>query len=267
MDFFTGTVVSNRVISEKCHLMKVETEKVLDYKPGQFIMVRGWKGFDPLLPRPFAIYNWREEEGRPILSFVFKVVGRGTSILSGLREGDRVQVNGPLGNGFSPPEGKERFILAGGGIGFSAVLPVARRLVDSGKDVRVLLGARTAGEIPRIGYVEEADRDHLLITTDDGSFGEKGIVTDFLERELEEVGEKERTLLFACGPPRMLKKVQELAERFGIETYLSLENYMACGFGVCLGCVVDRRTEEGIVRVRVCREGPIFRSSEVEIYD
>jgi len=267
VDFFSGYVYENRKISEKCYLMKIETPVLLSFLPGQFIMIRGWKGYDPLLPRPFAIYSWKEEGGKKLLTFIYKVVGRGTSILSGLHVGDEVQVNAPLGNGFSPVPGKKKYILAGGGVGFSTVLPVARLLTDSGMDVRVIIGARTAGEIPRVGYIEEADEEHLLLTTDDGSVGVRGLVTDYLEKELGNLSELEDVVLFACGPPRMLKKVQELSKESRIETYLCLENYMACGFGVCLGCVVNRNVEGTVQKVRVCREGPVFKSDEVEIDD
>jgi len=267
--YFTGEIGENRRISKECFLMTVITPEALPFVPGQFVMVRGWKGNDPLLPRPFAIYSWRKGPSGPFMEIVYKVAGRGTRILSGLHRGDPLQVNGPLGNGFTLPEGTKKVVLAGGGIGFSSILPVALHVMESGLGMEVFLGARTAGAIPSLDNIGARSLTGFFsYATEDGSMGSRGLVTDILEKELEKRGEKEKEglVIFACGPFLMLSRIKILALKWGIDAYLSLENFMACGFGVCLGCVVKIGTDEGFRHLRVCREGPVFPAGEV-IFD
>lgn len=264
--FFTGEIIDNLLISDKHYLMKISTPVVQQFSPGQFVMVRGWQGTDPLLPRPFAIFSWVFQGGEKVLQIVYKIVGRGTTILSGLHRGDPIQVHGPLGKGFTPPEGVDNYILAGGGIGFSSVFPVALFLNDIGKNMKVILGAKSAKDIPPASSVGakflEGD---VTYTTEDGSMGFRGLVTEILEKEIysKTEGERENWAIFACGPTDMLNRVQALSVDSGIRAYLSLENFMACGFGVCLGCVVKVTAPDGFQHVCVCKEGPVFTSSEV----
>jgi dihydroorotate dehydrogenase electron transfer subunit len=264
--YFTGEIKENRLISEDCFLMRIHTPYLAPFVPGQFLMVRGWRGTDPLLPRPFAIYAWGVEGKGGALEIVYKVSGRGTKILSGLHIGDLLYLNGPLGNGFTPPEGTKEIILVGGGVGFSSVLPIALEMRKGSIPMRVFLGARTAGHIPSIDNIgARILTDSFSYATEDGTMGFKGLVTELLESKLREEEEVDRgdMVVFACGPHDMLKRVQGLLHEMKIEGYLSLENFMACGFGVCLGCVVRIRDGEGYKHLRVCLEGPVFPSEEV----
>lgn len=268
--FFSGTVIDNLLISDKHYVMKISTPSILPFIPGQFVMMRGWQGTDPLLPRPFAIYSWNCLGGHNILQIVYKIVGRGTVILSGLHRGDEVQVNGPLGNGFTPPAGVENFILAGGGIGFSSVFPVALHLRGIGKKTKIILGAKSGKDIPPASSVGAKSLEgDVTYTTEDGTMGFRGLVTEVLEKEIDTIERDRRNecAIFACGPAEMLNRVQLLSAEKKIQAFLSLENFMACGFGVCLGCVVKVSAPGGHKQVRVCREGPVFSSEEVMIGD
>lgn len=267
--FYSGRIIDNLPISDKHYLMKVSTPFIQPFIPGQFVMIRAWQGTDPLLPRPFAIYSWDVTGGENVLQIVYKIVGRGTVILSGLHRGDEIQINGPLGNGFLEPEDAEKFILAGGGIGFSSVFPVALHLKGLGKEMKIILGAKTHRDIPPASSVGAKSLEgDVTYTTEDGSMGFTGLVTEVLEKEIGdiEIGSRGKWAVFACGPTEMLNTVKALSAEKKIRSFLSLENFMACGFGVCLGCVVKVLAPGGYQHVRVCIEGPVFSSEEV-IFD
>lgn len=215
------------------------------HKPGQFAMLgldpdRTHR--DPLLPRPMAIY--RVFEGK--LEFRFKVVGRGTKLLSQLPRGAALSVLGPLGNGFEKPRPGDW--LVGGGTGIASLYELAR---DSGKGVRVRLGGRTRADILGLDDFEKLDCD-LAVATDDGSHGARGFVTELVTPARGET-------VFACGPDGMMRRAHELARAAGAKCLVSLENNMACGYGVCLGCAV--RTSAGFRYV--CTHGPVFPSESL----
>lgn len=267
---FKGEIIDNLLISEKHYLMKIKTPALSPFTPGQFVMIRGWQGTDPLLPRPFAIYSWDDSSGENVLQIVYKIVGRGTVILSGLHRGDPVYVNGPLGNGFDLPAGVDRVILAGGGIGFSSVFPVALHLKRIGTRMNIILGAKSSKDIPPASSVgAKSIEGDVTYATEDGSMGTAGLVTEILEDMVGEISDGERgsSTIFACGPSKMLKVVQNISSTKMVKAFLSLENFMACGFGVCLGCVVNVRSTGGYDHVRVCKEGPVFDSEEVIFSD
>lgn len=210
------------------------------HRPGQFAMLGldpERRHRDPLLPRPMAIYRGDASA----LEFRFKVVGRGTRIMSELHPGESVAVLGPLGNGFTLPDGPST--LVGGGSGIASLFELAR---DARVRPRVLLGGRSRADI--LGLEDfEALGVELGLATDDGSLGTTGLVTDLLAPRAGET-------VYACGPLGMMQRAQALATRVGARCQVSLENNMACGFGVCLGCVV--KTPAGFRLV--CTHGPIF---------
>jgi dihydroorotate dehydrogenase electron transfer subunit len=212
------------------------------HRPGQFAMLgldpeRNHR--DPLLPRPMAIY--RVFEGK--LEFRFKVVGRGTRLLSGLPRGAALSVLGPLGNGFPSPRPSDW--LVGGGTGIASLYELAR---DAHRGVRVRLGGRSRADILGLEDFEKLECD-LAVATDDGSHGARGLVTELLAPSAGET-------VFACGPDGMMRRAHELARAAGAHCWVSLENNMACGYGVCLGCAV--RTTAGFRYV--CTHGPVFAS-------
>jgi dihydroorotate dehydrogenase electron transfer subunit len=215
------------------------------HRPGQFAMLgldpaRSHR--DPLLPRPMAIY--RELDGK--LEFRFKVVGRGTRLLSALSPGAELSLLGPLGNGFGAPAPGDW--LVGGGTGIASLYELAR---DSAKGVRVRLGGRSRADILGLDDFEKLGCD-LAVATDDGSYGARGFVTELVTPRAGET-------VFACGPDGMMRRAHELAHAAGARCLVSLENNMACGYGVCLGCAV--RTKAGFRYV--CTHGPVFPSDSL----
>ena len=230
------------------------------FEPGQFVMLSpGALGAaersDPLLPRPMAVYRTSGTE-RPEVEILFKRHGRGTALLAQTRPGERLRFFGPLGRGFRLAEPGERAVLVAGGTGIASVFELARRLREAGAPVRVLLGARAAVDL--MGEEDFASAQlPLRVATEDGSGGERGLVTDLLERELEAAGP---TRVYACGPTPMMRRAVEIARSRGVPCVVSLENPMACGFGVCLGCAAPL-TEGGFALV--CRDGPVFDAERI----
>ncbi len=243
--------------------------------PGQFAMVGAGPTpvvarRDPLLPRPMAIYrewpaepkNAPPEMGRASFELLYRVVGRGTRLLAEARAGDRVRVVGPLGRGFAIPERKGVALLVGGGTGIASLYGLARALARAGHETTVLLGARRAEDLNgRDDFAELVSRSEieLVCTTEDGSAGEKGLVTQPLAERLAD--SKASTTVYAVGPTPMMRVCAELAERFSAGCVVSLENPMACGFGVCLGCAAPRA---GGGYALVCRSGPVFDAREID---
>ena len=228
--------------------------------PGQFVMLSaGALGStarrDPLLPRPMAVYRESAAGSTPEVEILFKVHGRGTALLADLRPGERVRVVGPLGTGFPDPDPGQRAVLVAGGTGIASVYTLARRLRDAGVGVRVCLGARTATDL--MGDADfEALGVELAIATEDGSRGHRGRVTELLAGEVEDPS----VCVYACGPTPMMAAAHAIADAAGRTSWVSLENPMACGFGVCLGCAVPVRPEGFAL---VCRDGPVLPGRDV----
>jgi dihydroorotate dehydrogenase electron transfer subunit len=224
-----------------------------DPQPGQFYMLstaeRWGGGADerPYLPRAFSYARVREG----LLSFMLEAVGPGTERLAELTPGDGLHLVGPLGIGFRRPEG--RAILVGGGIGAA---PLVCWQDELGAGARVLLGFRSAAhaEVVRLFAGEPA------LATDDGSVGRHGLVTELLREELDHDA---TATVYACGPPPMLEAVRALCAERDVPAQLALESGMACGYGACFGCVVP--TRQGYVRI--CVDGPVLDSSELESVD
>ena len=231
------------------------------FAPGQFAMLQaGARGSalrrDPLLPRPMAIYRECGAAGSGEIEILFKVHGRGTALLADLREGDALGFVGPLGRPFPDAPAGEPAWLVAGGTGIASVYPLAARLARRGNPVTVLLGARSADDL--MGEEDFAELDvRLEIATEDGSRGRKGLVTALLEDALADGAEGG---VYACGPTPMMAATSALAEARGRTCWVSLENPMACGFGVCLGCAAPRR--DGSVAL-VCRDGPVLPGDQV----
>ena len=216
---------------------------------GQFYMLsaeREWGGEDgrPYLPRAFSFARATESA----LAFLLEAIGPGTGRLVRLEEGDGVWVTGPLGIGFTAPE-RGRALLVGGGIGAAPLLCWRDVL---GPETPILLGFRSADHAEVQRYFPGA-----RITTDDGSVGHHGFVTELLREELD--SDPDATV-YACGPPPMLEAVRALAAERDVPAQLAMESGMACGFGACMGCVVP--TKHGYVRL--CVDGPVVDAADLE---
>ncbi len=223
-------------------------------QPGQFAHLRILPLKEALLRRPFSIF---QAEGET-LSFLYKAVGRGSETLSRMRPGEELSLIGPLGHGFTvPAPGGPLPLLVAGGYGMAALYLLAQRSPRKGL---VFVGGRRKADI-----LCEAEFRALgwevRVTTEDGSQGEKGLVTDPLQAELRR-GKSGRKV-FACGPTPMLEAVSRLAAEFKVPAELSMDEHMCCGVGVCLTCVIPVRTPDGWEYQRTCTEGPVFEAQQV----
>ncbi len=220
-------------------------------KAGNFVEIRVSDQVEPFLRRPISIYNIEND----IIEIIFQVKGKGTEILSKKEEGNEIDILGPLGYGTFKYEGCENLAIIGGGIGVFPLYELAKSA--KGKNIKTYLGYRSKDFVLLEKEFEEVSNE-LTITTDDGTYGKKGFAIDYLKQEIEGIDK-----IFACGPLPMLKAVQKLALEKNIPCQISLEEKMACGMGVCLGCAVKKVGKEEYLHV--CKAGPVFDAKEVEI--
>jgi len=224
--------------------------------PGQFLHIRCSPADAPLLRRPISISRIGRAEGW--VEFVYRVVGEGTLLLSRAKPGEELDVMGPLGTPFRADAGTDaRHILVGGGVGIPPMLALAEHLWDAREAgrVEVLLGGRTADLV----LCEDDFRGlgvEPRVSTDDGSLGRAGLVTELLDAALRQGGERR---VYACGPVPMLRAVDNVCRAHGVPCQVSFEARMACGVGACLSCVIPTSTGYQ----RVCTEGPVFPSEDV----
>ena len=251
-------VISQEMLAPDIYSMWLQTEAASEAKPGQFISMYTNDG-SKLLPRPISICEIDKAAGR--LRVVYRVTGKdtGTEQFSKMSAGDTVPVIGPLGNGFpyEKAEGKNVFLI-GGGIGVPPILELAKQMKCEKK--QILAGYRDAQTFLREEFEQNGE---LYISTEDGSVGTKGNVMDAI-RENGLTAD----MIFACGPTPMLRAIKTYAEENGIECYISLEERMACGIGACLACVCKSKEKDHHSNVntkRICKDGPVFLSTEVEI--
>ena len=251
----SAAVISNKHIGGQFFRMSLEW-KSSAVVPGQFVMVRISDSMDPFLRRPFCIYD----AGKGTVGILYKVVGRGTAVLSTLSREDRVDLLGPLGNGFPSPGKGGSLIMVAGGIGIAPFYLLARNLGRGKKGAKLFYGAKNSVEARLAGDFKKTALE-VNVATEDGSVGKKGMVTDMLDDGLNE-----DSVIYACGPSGMLKGVSEIAEKRGIRCFVSLERAMACGMGVCLGCAVRMQGHKaGFLRYKmVCSDGPVFDSEDIE---
>lgn len=226
--------------------------------PGQFIMVRVSSGTQPLLRRPFSLHA---VAGNRIQIF-FQVVGAGTRLLAQAVPDQVLDILGPLGRGFDTGEDilqGGRAALVGGGRGIAPLYFLAERLAAQGTEVRIFYGGRSQQDLPLRQRFQDAGFP-LACSTDDGSYGYEGLVTELLRRELNQDSPDR---LFACGPDAMLEAVAAVSRESAIPAQLSLEAVMGCGFGACWGCVQRIRKDGRASWQKICEEGPVFPAEAV----
>ena len=254
----TAIIIRQEEIADDIYSMWLRTEHIAAHaKAGQFVSVYCNEG-SRLLPRPISICEIDTETSK--LRVVYRVTAEktGTEQFSKMKAGDTLPIIGPLGNGFPLEAGKgKRAFLIGGGIGVPPILELAKQL-DCEK--QIIMGYRDADTFLKEQFEENGT---VYISTEDGSVGTKGNVMDAIrENGLE------ADIIYACGPTPMLRAIKQYAEEQGIECYISLEERMACGIGACLACVCQSKEKDhhsNVNNKRICKDGPVFLSTEVEI--
>lgn len=250
-----GSIVSNRKVKPGYFLMGIRCPSMAKKaKPGQFLTIRCGNATTPLLRRPFGFHRI-SAAGFEIL---YEIIGKGTRYLAGLKPGDKVDILGPLGNGFPIRKGDKNFIIIAGGIGVAPLASLAESLARINKaETYAIIGARSEKDLLCEGRFKNIGIK-TMIATDDGSCGKRCFATDMLKNFLE-IKKGFRPTIFACGPEPMLKATAHIAKKRGLECYASLEENIACGVGACLGCAI--RTKSGYKLV--CKDGPVFDIKEI----
>jgi dihydroorotate dehydrogenase electron transfer subunit len=262
-----GKIVKNEQISTGHFLLGVKLpESFKTPMPGQFIMTREPGRIDPLLGRPFGVYVFESSHDEVTVEILYKVVGKGTLLLSRLTEGNFIEVLGPYGRAFDiyPEAGKVIFVC--GGIGVAPITYLAshyRRLADA-RDIELICyyGASKAENLVGIEKLKKIC-SHVFISTDDGSHGFHGLITERFSADISSY-DPGSSKIYACGPRSMLKQLSELLAENPASCQILMEERMACGVGACLGCMVLLKDGEGRGGyARVCTEGPVFNIGDI----
>ena len=258
---FAKLVRKEEIVKDVYKFSVKAPEIVENAKPGNFIEIRVTEGIDPFLRRPISIYNLDKENG--ILEFIFQVKGKGTEILSKKQEGNDIDIIGPLGHGTFKFDKYKNIAVIGGGIGIFPLYELSKQAKQNAVKVNCYLGFRNKDFVMLEKEFEEVT-DRLIITTDDGTYKNKGFAIDYLK---DDMANEKYDCIYACGPLPMLKAVQKYAVENNIDCQLSLEEKMACGLGVCLGCAVKtaKSPKDAPEYWHVCKGGPVFNAKDVEI--
>jgi len=250
-------LTANQPETSTCFRLTLSCDGFSHARPGQFVTLHVPGLLTPLLRRPFSIHRLVRKNSRAIgIEILYKIVGDFTQTLSQAGAGDRIDLLGPLGNGFTVLTQFKKIILVGGGIGIAPLVFLADAIRETGNDLTgaiVCLGGRTANDILRPSVFESLGFT-VRVTTDDGSAGDQGLVTGSLENYIA----KDRPdMIYACGPLPMLRAVADIATKNNLPCELSIETIMACGLGACLGCAVNKNETTGKYQ-HVCIDGPVF---------
>ncbi len=278
----TAIVENVRVARDTYRLRFASAEMAARIVPGQFLMLRIAGLDDPLIGRPLAMFDITDVDGRPtLIDVVYVVKGKFTTRAAKLLPGQMIDVWGPLGNGF-PPAPASHLVMVAGGIGYTPFVAVAkeatgrRRFGSPARDfpraekVTLCYGARSAEYLAGLDAFAAAGAE-MRISTDDGSRGHRGLVTDLLEQVLDEalVGLEDSAhpttdlRIVCCGPEIMMERVAEIAQQRSTRCQVSLETPMACGIGICFSCVAKVRDADGWDYKRTCVEGPVFEAEQI----
>jgi len=245
-------VIENKRLSNDFFVLELSgNDKLPDFKPGQFAQVRVDGSPETFLRRPISIHD--VDYGRNTFKLLIQVAGKGTKILSRLSNGDFLNLIYPLGNSFGLPGKSEKVLLVGGGCGVAPLLFLGKYLKSSGYMLDILLGFRNSERI--IEFEEYLEIGKVFLTTEDGSRGEKGFITN---HSVFSNGRYDK--IYCCGPESMMRAIAGYCKKNNIACEVSLENLMACGIGACLCCIVD--TVKG--NLCSCIDGPVFNINELK---
>jgi dihydroorotate dehydrogenase electron transfer subunit len=258
-------VAANQRLSHEYNVVTLEAAEIAGRaRPGQFVMVRPARGTDPLLRRPYSIFEILKEAGRPsAISLLNKRVGTGTRMIFDLEPGERLPCLGPLGRPFTPLDPPAEAWLVAGGVGIAPFATLAEELRRRGTRTVLFYGARSAADLFCREPFERAGVE-LVLATEDGSLGVHGRITAPLMQALHALPSPAPLKLYACGPGAMLRAVADLARAHGRPAEVSLEQVMGCGLGGCYSCVVQVKRDDGSPHfVRSCLSGPVFDADRV----
>ena len=251
-------LVSKEMLVDGIYKFAIKANEIASVaKAGQFLEIKVSDTTEPFLRRPISIFNIDGEN----VEFIFQVKGRGTEILSNKKVGDKIDVLGPLGKGNFTVKEYSNVAIIGGGIGTYPLYELAKELRNKSK-VNMYLGFRDKSLVTCEEDFEALGLNKLVVTTDDGSYKEKGYAIDFMKKDIEE---NKVDKIFACGPLPMLRAVKQYAIENNISCEVSLEERMGCGIGACLGCAIQIGTGENARYGHVCKDGPVFNAKDVEI--
>jgi dihydroorotate dehydrogenase electron transfer subunit len=257
----TATITGNQHISGACYKMTLASPDIAACaRPGQFVMVRPGGGLKPFLPRPFSIH--RLDPDGSGFALLYRIVGDGTRLMAALSAGDTLAVVGPLGKGFQLDQPFKNIALVAGGIGVAPLVFLAETLAAKAHapvNAQVFIGGATADEVLCRDEFERLKME-VQVSTDDGSSGYRGFVTELLEKTIIK---NPPAMVFACGPPAMLRAVAKITAAGNIPCQVSIETLMACGIGACLGCAVKPSNNTNGY-LHACRDGPVFFTTEID---
>jgi len=261
-----AVIISNtRLSDDYCVVALAAPEVAALAQPGQFVMIKASAGIDPLLRRPFSIFEvLRGAGGLPVgISLLNKRIGTGTRLLYDAVPGSRLGVLGPLGRPFEPIDPPAEAWMVAGGVGLAPFVTLAEALAARGTKARLFYGARRGSELSYVELFEKLGVEPVL-ATEDGSRGTKGLITVPLESALTSLPRTSQLRMYVCGPTPMMRAVATLARAHGRRCDVSLEQVMGCGLGGCYSCVVLTRTPDGPPHfVRSCIEGPVFDATQI----
>ena len=260
-----AAVLSNTRLSEDYSVLALAAPAIAQAAlPGQFVMLKTSRGMDPLLRRPFSIFEvLRDERGTPTGISVFnKRIGTGTALLYEVEAGARLQCLGPLGRPFEPVDPPAEAWMVAGGVGLAPFVTLAEALLARGTTTTLFYGARRAADLHCADIFERLGI-RIVTSTEDGSAGVKGRVTVPLERALARQASSD-VHLYVCGPTPMMRAVADVAAAHHRRCDVSLEQVMGCGLGGCYSCVVTARSAGGAPHhTRSCIDGPVFDASRI----
>lgn len=262
----SAAVLANTRLSQDYNVLALDAPAIAAAAvPGQFVMVKAAPGYDPLLRRPFSVFEiLRDGEGRATgVSILVKRIGASTRLLYEARVGDTVSCLGPLGQPFTQPDAPTEGWMVAGGVGLAPFWTLAEALVRRGVRTTLFYGARRGEELFYLDYFRALGVS-LVLTTEDGSVGEKGRVIAPLERALASRATTDDVVLYACGPEGMLEATAHTAAKYGRRCEVSVERIMGCGMGGCYSCIVPMKDGKGgFHHVRSCIAGPVLDAAQI----
>lgn len=259
-------VIANRRLSADYNVLSLAAPAIAaNARPGQFVMIKTAAGLDPLLRRPFSIFEiLRDRSGAASgISIFNKRIGAGTTLLASVEPGARLACLGPLGKPFEPVDPPAEAWMIAGGVGLGPFVTLMEALLRRGTAATLFYGARRADEL-HCADVFERPGVQVVLATEDGSRGIRGRVTVPLESALKSRSPRDAVTLYACGPTPMMRACADLAARYGRRCEVSLEQVMGCGMGGCYSCVAPVRGSDGRAHhVRTCTDGPVFAADRI----